>query len=247
MPRAADHYAALNLAPSASDAEIKRRYRELMRRVHPDANAGDPHATRKAARLNHAFEILGSPEKRRAYDAERARSNGKLYAHLAEHPDWEDIVAESVPPRRPLHVHGQQPAIAPDEIEVSVEELERSPRVRRTISITNRCDCTMRGEVSTSEPWVWGPIGGIRAGPGETASFDIEIIANKVVFPGVSRVTVVALWIDATGAGVRLQSTHVVPVNVTGFRSRNRQPPYDTDARYVHAGNRRTKWAKYRR
>jgi hypothetical protein len=135
----------------------------------------------------------------------------------------------------------------PDEIEVSIAELERSPRVRRAISITNRCDCTMRGDVSTSEPWVWGPIGGIRAGPGETASFDIEIIANKVVFPGVSRVTIVALWLDPSGAGVRQQSTHVVPVNVTGFRSRKRRPPYDTDARYVHAGTRRTKWAKYRR
>ena len=37
-----DHYAVLGLAPDATDAEIKRRYRKLMRAVHPDANANDP-------------------------------------------------------------------------------------------------------------------------------------------------------------------------------------------------------------
>ena len=42
----------LDLTPARADAEIKRRYRQLMREVHPDANADDPQATRKAARIN---------------------------------------------------------------------------------------------------------------------------------------------------------------------------------------------------
>ena len=51
-----DHYLVLDLAPSATDAEIKQRYRALMRTVHPDANVHDPEATRKAAAINRAFE-----------------------------------------------------------------------------------------------------------------------------------------------------------------------------------------------
>src|SRR5262252_1072312 len=97
-----DHYRILDLPPSASDADIKRRYRELMRSVHPDANVDDPEATRKAAAINRAFETLGDPGRRAEYDASRStRRSNKVYAAWAAEPDWEDIVAANVPPRRP--------------------------------------------------------------------------------------------------------------------------------------------------
>src|SRR3954467_11044682 len=113
-----DHYAVLELSPDASDAEIKRRYRKLMRSVHPDANADDPHATRKAARLNAAFETLSDSEKRRAYDAlYHPKKRRNRYENRTEQPDWEDIVAESVPARRPAHAHNPPRVIEPDEIE----------------------------------------------------------------------------------------------------------------------------------
>ena len=54
-----DHYAVLRLTARATDAEIKRSYRTLMREVHPDANVGDPDATRKAARINRAYRDAG--------------------------------------------------------------------------------------------------------------------------------------------------------------------------------------------
>src|SRR2546423_2969802 len=153
-----DHYLVLDLAPSATDAEIKRRYRALMRTVHPDANVDDPEATRKAAAINRAFETLGNARRRSEYDAERAsaRRSAKGYAAWAAEPNWEDIVVENVPPRRPAHVHRPPPTLEPQEIEIAASALRAEPRLRRPIRITNNCDCTMTGDVSTSEPWLWG-------------------------------------------------------------------------------------------
>jgi hypothetical protein len=222
MPPERDHYAVLGLPRSASADEIKRRYRALMRKAHPDANAGDATAdaaasTRAAARINAAYETLGDPAKRREYDrGTRGRANGrrsdKTYAHWAEQPDWEDIVAEHAPPRRPAHVHSEEPVIEPEEIEVDLAELRISPRVRRRIAVTNRCDCTIKGTVSTSESWVWGPVGKFTAGPGQRIEFDIEIIGSKIKFPGLSRVSFVSN--DWTGS---------VPVKITGFETKRRR------------------------
>jgi hypothetical protein len=222
-----DHYATLNVHPDASDAEIKRSYRRLMRAVHPDANVHDPDANRKAALLNDAFETVGDPDRRRAYDDRRGRASVRRYEIWAEQPDWEDIVAENVPPRRPADVHTREPRIEPDELEVSVADLRGRPRVRRTVRVINDCDCRLVGDVSTSEPWVWGPIGELSVGPGQTVEFDVEVISSKVQFPGVSRVVFVAR--DWTG---------VVPVKITGYEAKRRKPPSSTAA-YVPPRRRR--------
>lgn len=222
-----DHYATLHVHPDASDAEIKRSYRRLMRAVHPDANVDDPDANRKAARLNDAFETLGDPERRRAYDDRRGHASVRRYAAWAEQPDWEDIVAGHVPPARPAHVHAREPRIEPDELEVSVAELRGRPRVRRTLRVVNDCDCTLAGDVSTSEPWVWGPIGEIRVAPGDSAEFDVEVVASRVQFPGISRVVFVAK--DWSG---------VVPVKITGYEPKRRRPPA-SDMAYVPPRRRR--------
>lgn len=227
MPPEQDHYAVLDLPRAATAAEIKRRYRALMRKAHPDANLGDAKLTRLAARINLAYETLGDPEKRREYDrrtsgrANGRRSNG-VYAHWAEQPDWEDIVAEHAPPRRPAHVHSQEPTIEPDEIEVDLAELRISPRVRRRIAITNNCECTIAGDVSTSEPWVWGPVGKFVAGPGERIEFDIEIVGSRIRFPGISRVS----FVGNTWSGT-------VPVKLVGFETKRSRVVPLSQSRYV--------------
>jgi hypothetical protein len=238
MAREQDHYAVLGLQRSASDGEVKRRYRALMRQVHPDANSRDPQATRKAARINAAFETLGNREKRRAYDA--AHGNGatsardrRTYAEWAHEPDWEDIVVEHVPPKRPPHVHAEAPLIEPETIDVDLAELQGKSRVSRTIRITNRCACVLKGDVSTSEPWVWGPVGRFAVPPGGSHEITIEIVARRVRFPGVSRVLIVANeW------------TGVVPVTISGFQPRRRRVIPATDSAYVRARPRR--WARNR-
>ena len=63
-----DYYASLGVAKTATDADIKRAYRKLARKYHPDLNPGDKAAEAKFKEINEANEVLGDPEKRRKYD-----------------------------------------------------------------------------------------------------------------------------------------------------------------------------------
>src|SRR6476646_4765774 len=63
-----DYYATLGLDKKATDADIKKAYRRLARKHHPDLNPGDKAAEAKFKEINEANEVLGDPEKRRKYD-----------------------------------------------------------------------------------------------------------------------------------------------------------------------------------
>src|SRR5215469_7809944 len=67
-----DLYALLGLAPGASSSDIKRAYRRLARRYHPDINPGDKAAEALYRRISEAYETLVDPERRRSYDAGEA-------------------------------------------------------------------------------------------------------------------------------------------------------------------------------
>lgn len=63
-----DYYATLGVAKTASEADIKKAYRKLARKFHPDVNPGDKAAEAKFKEINEANEVLSDPEKRRKYD-----------------------------------------------------------------------------------------------------------------------------------------------------------------------------------
>src|SRR3982751_4571092 len=69
-----DLYSLLGLAPGASPAEIKRAYRRLSRRYHPDINPGDKAAETLYRRISEAYEILVDPDRRRTYDTTGANA-----------------------------------------------------------------------------------------------------------------------------------------------------------------------------
>lgn len=63
-----DYYKILGLGKSATQADIKKAYRKLARKLHPDLNPNDKEAQRKFQQLNEANEVLSDPEKRKKYD-----------------------------------------------------------------------------------------------------------------------------------------------------------------------------------
>jgi molecular chaperone DnaJ len=63
-----DLYKVLGVSKGASQEEIRRSYRKLAREHHPDANRDDKGAEERFKEIQHAYEILSNPEKRRQYD-----------------------------------------------------------------------------------------------------------------------------------------------------------------------------------
>ena len=63
-----DLYEALGLQKGASEEEIKKAYRKLAKKYHPDLNPGDKTAEEKMKEVNAAYEILSDPEKKARYD-----------------------------------------------------------------------------------------------------------------------------------------------------------------------------------
>jgi molecular chaperone DnaJ len=66
-----DFYSVLGVSSSASQDEIKKAYRKLAKKHHPDANSADPKAAERFKEISEANNVLGDPEKRKQYDEMR--------------------------------------------------------------------------------------------------------------------------------------------------------------------------------
>ena len=63
-----DYYEVLGVDKSADEAAIKKAYRQLAKKWHPDVNPGNPEAEEKFKEVNEAYEVLSDAQKRAAYD-----------------------------------------------------------------------------------------------------------------------------------------------------------------------------------
>lgn len=63
-----DYYEVLGVEKNADDAAIKKAYRQLAKKYHPDMNPGDAEAEKKFKEASEAYAVLSDPEKRRQYD-----------------------------------------------------------------------------------------------------------------------------------------------------------------------------------
>lgn len=80
-----DYYQVIGIDKSASQEEIKKAYRKLARKHHPDVNPGDPTAEERFKDINEANEVLSDPEKRRKYD--QFGSQWQQYERAGGQPD----------------------------------------------------------------------------------------------------------------------------------------------------------------
>ena len=68
MSQREDYYGVLGVKRGASEDEIKKAYRRLARKYHPDVNPGDKSSEDKFKQVSEAYDILSDPKKKEVYD-----------------------------------------------------------------------------------------------------------------------------------------------------------------------------------
>ena len=83
-----DYYETLGVSRTASDADIKKAYRKLAQKYHPDVSK-ERDAETRFKQINEAYEVLGDPEKRKRYD--QLGRNWKAGQDFTPPPGWENV------------------------------------------------------------------------------------------------------------------------------------------------------------
>jgi len=146
-----DYYEILGVKKDASQDEIKRAYRRLARKYHPDLNPGDKAAEQKFKEINEAYEVLGDPKKRADYDQfgtippfepgagfEGFRPFGFDFGRVFEEDIFSDLFRGFRHEEVPLRGSDLETSL-----EISIEEAYRG--VTKSITVTREVVCKACG------------------------------------------------------------------------------------------------------
>jgi molecular chaperone DnaJ len=159
-----DLYTILGLTHAATLAEIKRAYRRLARRYHPDINPGDGHAVVRFRQITEAYETLSDPDRRRRYDLSGRVADDVTESSYgfegfdfsvsvggAQAPTFGDLFAEvfAPPGPRPAPARGADLHAA---VALSFEEALRGAERRIALTRQEKCHaCKGNGALRTAE------------------------------------------------------------------------------------------------
>ena len=127
-----DYYQILGLSPSASQEEIKKAYRKLSMKFHPDKNPGDPYFEQMFKGINEAYETLSNQAKKNNYD----RSFGN------RSKDYHKSTSEPPPPKK-----------SPEIVSLEISNTSVSPGDSLTVSfqVKNAASVLINGKFRTSK------------------------------------------------------------------------------------------------
>ncbi|KRA25322.1 molecular chaperone DnaJ [Microbacterium sp. Root61] len=86
-----DFYKVLGVSKGVSEADLKKTYRKLARKYHPDSNHGDAQAEATFKEISEAYSVLSDPEQRTEYDQIRAMGSGARFTSGGQGAGFEDV------------------------------------------------------------------------------------------------------------------------------------------------------------
>jgi len=91
-----DYYKILGVEKSATEDEIKKAYRKLALKYHPDRNQGDKASEERFKKINEAYAVLSDPKKRQQYDMIGAENFGRQYSQedIFSNVDFESVLRD---------------------------------------------------------------------------------------------------------------------------------------------------------
>ncbi len=162
-----DLYIVLGLERSAVLADVKRAYKRLARKYHPDINPGDRMAAAQFRQIAEAYETLSDPDRRRHYDMTGATARGEsgttygfegfdftISVHGTEAPTFGDLFADVLQQREARHDDGtaERGADLHQTVTLDFEEAMRGSQRPVTVTRQELCRaCRGSGHLPTSE------------------------------------------------------------------------------------------------
>lgn len=152
-----DYYELLGVSQSADENEIKKAYRKLAMKYHPDRNANDKEAEEKFKEIQKAYAVLSDPQKRSAYDQfghAGVDGGGHGFGGFGGFGEvFEDIFENIFSGGRSRHSRGQRGADLQYNLQLTLEEAAQGKQIEITVPRHVACEsCNGSGAKKGSNP-----------------------------------------------------------------------------------------------